>query len=166
VAPGRAALRWKNQLAETVLQGSYVQSTNVDNPSSVSRGAELGLLFGITPLLSNYRIGGRQGFLLRGAQSNRWFLGPLYSELTGGFRLGPVEAHTFVGVSWLNLGGGPDGFLLGGISPRAGVAVGARLGALELHALVATEYTVTFVGGPSERTHLFGLQFSFLKQNR
>jgi hypothetical protein len=163
-------LLWRNQQSETVGQAAYTSTVpaaanapGVLNPVS---GAELGLLFGMAPLLARFRIGGRQGFLVRGDELKRFSVGPLYSELTGGFRFGPLEANAFVGVSWLTLGGGPQGFLLGVTSPRVGLAIGARFSAVEVHAFAASEYALILAGGSSERSQMVGLQFSLLRQGR
>lgn len=161
--PGRAALRWRNQIGETRFHAAALFSTPVrDGGGEHAHGVELGYTMGMTPGLRRFRIGGAYGILARAIDDKTFLLAPYY-ELGGGFRYSVAEIYAFAGVAWFELGAAHAKVALGLLSPRAGIVVGSRISeGLALHAFVATEYNWGVLGYDDFRTQLFGLRLTFL----
>ncbi len=160
--PGRSALRWQNQLGEGRLEGAVLFSTPRNGGGTSTTGWEAGYAAGSTPQLKWFRIGGVYGLHAKMWDDKSFSVSPYY-ELTGGFRLGPAELFAFTGMSWINVGVSHTKFALGLVSPRAGIALGTRIGPnFAVDAFVAAEYNWGVLGFDDFRTQMVGLRVTVL----
>ena len=160
--PGRSTLRWQNQIGEGRLEGAALFSTPRHGGRTTTTGWEAGYAAGSTPQLKWFRIGGVYGLHVKMWDDKSFTLSPYY-ELTGGIRVGPAELFAFCGVSWINIGVSHTNFALGLVSPRAGVALGSRIGrSVALHGFVASEYNWGVLGFDDFRTQMVGLRVTLL----
>jgi hypothetical protein len=86
---------------------------------------------------------------------------PRYTMAAGAL-LGPVEISARSGVALIEVHFGSGGFGAGLFSPRAGVAVGIRIGHVRLGAAALTEYAWRWFGGPSARVETVALEASLV----
>jgi hypothetical protein len=164
LVPGRAALRWRNQLGEARLHGAAVFSTpaHQGRVDATKTGWEAGYDFGSTPTLKNFRVGGVYGLHVRMVDDKTFTASPYY-ELDGGLRWGVAEIYSFYGVSWATVGVSHAKFALGLLSPRVGIAVGARLTTgLALHAYASSEFNWGVLGFDDYRAQMLGVRLTFL----
>lgn len=160
--PGRSTLRWQNQIGEGRLEGAALFSTPRHGGGTTTTGWEAGYAAGSTPQLKWFRIGGVYGLHVKMWDDKSFTVSPYY-ELTGGLRVGPAELFAFYGVSWVNIGVSHTKFALGLLSPRAGIALGSRIGrGLAVHGFIASEYNWGVLGFDDFRTQMIGLRVTLL----
>lgn len=157
-----APLRFANQARETRFDAAWSRSRRNDARAEYVNGLQVSLLFGASPQLERWRIGGASGAMFRAVDDKTFLLSLPYADLTGGIRAAFFEAYAFVGMSWLTVGISHAELAFGGLAPRVGVAAGVQTRPLYVHAFAASEYHPFLVGTSDIRAYVFGLSVALL----